>query len=266
MVSALDTAATEIVDTGALPVEAQDIEPAAQPEAVAETGQSEPTETANVTEASSLEIDDDTLTRLYKEKGLEDRIRESERQKTEARLKREAGSKESTREAVGHIIRAMGNDPNDTVEGTTVKRAEYLYELARAHSALEIAKELPEVIFADYKVPVEYREKAVEGLEAGSKTAYVKALVDGAIASQKGSLSLKDISADAPLRKEIDALVSERLKQELKAARVESSVVADAPTPPRAGSGAPLTREKISAMSVTEINSRWDEVQAVIRG
>lgn len=227
MVSALDTAAPEIVDTVQPDAVSQDIAPETPVEAVAETEQSQPTETVS-------EIDEDTLARLIKEKGLEDRIRESERQKTESRLKREAGSRESTREAVANIIRAIGGDPDSNVDGATVKRAEYLYELARAHSATELAKELPEAVLAEYKVPVEYRERAVEALETQGKTAYVRTLLEGAVAAQKGTLSLKDIPEDSTLRKEVDALVAEKLKSELKAARVENAPAPiDAPTPPR---------------------------------
>ena len=264
----LGTAAPEQVDTVDATVETQDTAPVVDAVVNAETEPLETTETVTAPEAKSFDdLDDDTRDRLYKGRGREARIRESERQKTEARLKRESGSKESTRDAVANIIRAIGHDPDSNVDGTTVKRAEYLYELARAHSATELATELPEAILADFKIPVEYRERAVEGLESGSKTAYVKALVEGAIAAQKGELTLNDIPEGSALRKEVDALVSERVKKELKAAKVESSPNAiDAPTPPRGGVATPITIETIKSMTPQEINANWADVQSALRG
>lgn len=248
--------------------DSQDIAPESNGVVGAETDSVEETETDKGSEAtfSFDSIDDDTLDRLYKERGREDRVRESERQKTEARLRREAGSKENVKTSVESFLRAAGVDPNELVDGTALKKSEFLYEQAKANAATEIAKQLPEAILGEYKVPVEYRERAVEELENGRMTMYVKHLVEGAVAAKSSDMRLKDVPEGSTLHKDVADMVAERLKAELKAAKFEERTRVEAPTPPRGNASTPLTRESITSMSPSEINARWDEVQAAIRG
>ena len=111
-----------------------------------------------------------------------------------ARLQREAGKKEVTRTNVTRFLSEIGAD---FVEDTS--RVDYLYELAAANSAMELATAIPEAILRNYALPADVREQAIAAREAGDWDGYVTKYVDGAASAKAEQLiadKVKQIEAD----------------------------------------------------------------------
>lgn len=190
---------------------------------------------------------------------LSDRDRERENagaNRERARLQREAGKKDSTRQNVARFLAEQGVDVDDT------QRLDYFYDLAAANSAMELATAIPEAILRNYTLPPAVREQAIAARENGDwdgyVTQYVTGAVDAGITQKVGTLSLKDIPADSALRKEIDAENQVWRAAELRALRASAAPRSPGGLPvPQGNAGGPtpysqMTSEQRAALSPSE--------------
>ena len=162
-----------------------------------------------------------------------------------ARLQREAGKKDSTRQNVSRVLTELGYDVSDTA------RLDYFYELAAANSAYELAQAVPEAVLRGYTVPVAVREQALEARERGDWDGYVGALLTGAVEAQ-------DAAREAEFESKVTAEVNRRLAAEIKARNLESAPRRERmPAPPAAAASSSvpyhlMTPEQRGAMSPAE--------------
>ena len=139
-----------------------------------------------------------------------------------SRLQREAGKKDVTVKNVQRwATEVFGAPLEDTAH------ASYLYDLAAANAAHELASTLPDVLMSDFKVPVEAREQAVEARERGDWNGYIGTLITGAVTAEVTKQREGDEAR-------INAEVQKRLASEIKARRIEAAPVREgAPAAPR---------------------------------
>lgn len=149
-------------------------------------------------------------------------------QRREAQLKLEAGRKENTIQSVRRWLSESGDQPDE-------QRGAYLYELAAANAAHEIATALPEAILRSYQLPAEVREKAIEARERGDWDGYVQSYVEGAV---NAVLETKVAEREKAIKAEYD----KKYAAEVKALRAENAPKRDGALPTPAGSAAPTKR------------------------
>ena len=242
-------------------------EPEAEPGATADAS-SEPAEVAG--EPGDAQ-DPSTLDELigrheWLRDALSARDRERENaggQRREAQLKREAGSREQTRQGTAAWMRAQGIDPDEAIQldnGQSWRRAEFMYDLARANTATEIVRDLPQHLLDKYTIPPEVREEAARVFDTpidadGTRDhlGYLQTLLSGALDAQ-------DKARESKLRKELEQEYKRKFDDEVKALRAEQTPQpAGAPNVPRGS--APdvlkipyheLTSQQRAAMSPTE--------------
>lgn len=228
---AQDTAAPEVV-TVTEPVEAPEPVEVAETAStvVAETEPQETTETARSWADSLADVPDDDLTSNDRIKSLIARREESARQKEADRLRREAGKQEVVTQQVDRFLREQGVDLEDK------SRLNFLYSLAKGHADFEAATDFAEALRSEFKIPADYKDRAVESREKGDFSGYVLALVEGAAAA-------KEAEIDARLRKEYDA----RLAAELRAKEVKPPTEPPPTTEKGSAAGGPVTWATIDA-------------------
>ncbi len=176
-------------------------------------------------------------------------------QRREAQLKREAGATENTRRNVTRFLTDMGVDPTELLmlpDGRTqLSRVDYLYSLAAANSAYELAQQVPDTILRNHPVPVEVREQAIEARERGDWDGYVSTLLNGAAEA-------KDVERQKTFDAKVTAEVNKRLAAEIKARELEKAPRRDPMPVMPAGTTSTavpyhlLTREQRAAMSPAE--------------
>lgn len=174
---------------------------------------------------------------------LKDRLAERDRdrenagaQRREAQLRREAGSRERIRADVSTFLQAQGLDPEEVVrDAPQYRRAEFMYALAEARAASEIAVALPDIIKTGFEVPPDVREEAARVFdqplnEQGDRNyqAYLKVLIDGAVGAEVAK-------REAVIRKEIEDANRKWRADEEKAMRAAATPQPSAaPAAPRA--------------------------------
>lgn len=159
------------------------------------------------------------------------KIRERENagaQRREAQLKRDAGKKDSTRQNVTRFLAENGVNVEDT------GKLDYLYDLAAANSAYELAQAVPEAVLSGFTVPVEARERAIEAREAGDWDGYVSTLVTAAAEEKVKALRAEDERRNS-------AEVQRLLAAEIKARGLEAAPVREGAPPRPVAAAAPVT-------------------------
>lgn len=192
---------------------------------------------------------------------LSDRLKERDRdrenagaQRREAQLRREAGSKERVRQDVGLFLQAVGVDPDEAVEAQPqFRRAEFLYTLAEARAASDLAGALPEVIKTEFEIPPEAREAAARIFdtplnEQGDRDhrGYIRALFDGAV---EGEVKKRE----AAIRAEVEAANRKWRADEERALRTQNTPQpAGSVAVPVGASGRRMTRAELDAMPTNQ--------------
>lgn len=188
---------------------------------------------------------------------LAERVKERDRerenagaQRREAQLRREAGSKERVKQDMAVYLQAIGVDPSEAVQvaGQQIQRAEFLYTLAEARAASDLAEALPDILKTEYAISPEVRERAARHFdtplnEQGDRDhrGYLRILIDGAVESE---LSKRE----AQLRKDLEAENRKWRADEERAMRAQA-------TPQPAGAPAvPVAQATGSSVTISNMH------------
>lgn len=175
-------------------------------------------------------------------------------QRREQQLKREAGQQDVTRRNVARFLQDTGIEVEDP------SRLDYLYSLAAANSAYELAQALPDAALRNYSIPVETREKALQARESGDWDGYLATLVNGAV-------EVKDAERQRLFDTKVTAEVNKRLAGEIKARGLEKAPVRDPmPATPvgSASRGGPTPEEYAGATRTQRAQWRREGVNPVV--
>jgi len=262
VVAPTDTAVA--LEVTALPVESAPSDES-QPE-VAEVGTPETEleaapETVKSWHEHIAEVSDDELLENDRFKSLLARREESARRRIEHDQQIKAGSDQQVMSTVGTLL--QGLDSGNLTPEKFQQAAAWTVQAARRFASEEIGIKLPEVLMGNYKIPVEYRERAIEAREQdnGNLDRYAKILIEGAVAAERGTTRLKDIPEGSPLHKDVQSEVARRFEAELKARGIEAQPRVGVPpptprgTPTGAAASVPyhlMTIEQRAAMSPAE--------------
>lgn len=167
-------------------------------------------------------------------------------QRREAQLKHEAGQKDVT---IRNVQRWATETLGAPLEDTT--QVAYLYDLAAANAARELATALPDAVLRNYAVAPESRNQALDARDRGDWDGYLTTLVAGAVEATLESRM-------EAYRKEQEAANQRWRAAELKAMRLEQAPKRDgAPAMPRGTTPEPvpyyqMTPEQRAAMTPEE--------------
>lgn len=218
----VDTAAVA-EDTAPEPVDEQ---PAAEVET------SEPTETSPVdaeTETASADepteteqrpaptLSDEEIQALIRERGLEDRIRESERQKFQQQQRREAGKKDSVTRAVDQFLDRVGVEVEDK------SQLGFLYDLAKGTGTYEMLGEYAQHLADAGRISNADLRRALEARESDGLLPYFEALQEADARARSEALSLDDIErlpAESKTRKAMEQWFQKRWDAEQQAQKL----------------------------------------------
>lgn len=150
-------------------------------------------------------------------------------QRREAQLRREAGSREGTRERVRELLEHLGIDELE-LDGRDERQLDLLYELASANASEEVMRALATQAAGAYGLTrgqLSSIDAAVSELDGGELSDYAMELFDAAVnaAARRGAtgLTLDDITPDlAPdLHRQIADEVDREVAAELRARELE---------------------------------------------
>lgn len=240
-----EATAAEPVDTAALEVETP---PALeQPETLTsdapETELEEAPETAQESAKSwadhLADVDEDELVNNDRIKSILARREESTRRRIERDQQLRAGQSQQAQATLTYLMQRL--ESGDITGPQFRQAAAQVYQAAEYANKVELAQKLPDALMGNYKIPLEYREKATD-LKAsapGDIDGYLRILVEGAVASERGTTRLKDVPEGSPLHKDIQAEVTKRFEAELRAAGVATQPrLQTPPQTPRGGNSA----------------------------
>lgn len=274
-----DGTAAEPVDTAVLGAETP---PALeQPETLApvspETELVDAPETATETAKSWAEhlvdVDEDELVNNDRIKDILARREESTRRKIERDQQLRAGQNQQAQATLTYLMQRL--DSGDITPSQFQQAAAQVYQAVEYANKVELAQKLPDALMGGYKIPLEYRERATDlKMRTPSDVdGYLRILVDGAVASERGTTRLKDVPEGSPLHKDIQGEVTKRLEAELKAQGIEKAPrLQTTPNTPRGGNG--LGRTMTLAEIEAEPTTQWlarpkperDRLMAAARG
>ena len=259
-----DTAAaledTAPVVEGAPPAEEQPETPeAAAPETELEAAP----ETAQDTRSWAdhlVDIDEDELVNHDRIKSIIARREESTRRKIERDQQLKAGSDQQVQSVVSYLLTRL--DAGEISPQQFQTAAGQAVQAARFYASVEMGKQLPDVLMSNYKIPVDFRERAVEARleDNGNLDRYTRILIEGAVAAERGTTRFKDIPEGSPLHRDVQAEVAKRVEAELKAKRITDQPKVDTPPPTTRGVAAGTTDlPDPRTMSVDDYGKYTDE-------
>ena len=224
------------------------------PVAATETEPESATETVSWTEHLA-KVEDTDLLEHPKIKSLLARKEESLRQRIERDQQLQAGSNQQVQGTVTRLLQML--DGGEISPQQFQQAAAQAVQASHYFASVEIGRKLPEVLMGNYKIPVEYRERAIEEREQdkGNLDRYVSTLIEGAVAAERGTTRLKDVPEGSALHKDVQSEVARRLAAELKAQGVEAQSRPENPpaTPRGPGTGnRVMSLQEIEAMPTNE--------------
>ena len=254
-------------DTAAAPVDTaaqvEDAPPAVeQPETpdtpASETALEAAPETAQDTKSWAdhlVDIDEDELVNHDRIKSIIARREESTRRKIERDQQLKAGSDQQVQSVVSYLLTRL--DAGEISPQQFQQAAGQAVQAARYYASVEMGKQLPDVLMSNYKIPVDFRERALEAKleDNGNLDRYTKILIEGAVAAERGTTRFKDIPEGSPLHRDLQAEVAKRVEADLRARGIEAAPkLSVPPTTPRGASGVStsLSLAEIEAMPTTE--------------
>lgn len=154
----------------------------------------------------ALLSNDELRSKLFEHPSVVEKLRERENagaNRREAQLKRDAGKKDVTVQNVRRFFAEVGAEADEAKFG-------YLYDLAAANSAMELATAIPEAVLRKYTIPADVREQAISAREQGDWDGYISTYIESA-AEQRA----EQLFADR--KKQLDAENQKWRSAELKA-------------------------------------------------
>lgn len=163
------------------------------------------------------------------------------RQQHEAKLRRDAGTRDNTVRAYNRSLLEAGFDP-DTVNENARMAGEFAYELAQTHATHSIMRDVAEASLEHFAVPeaerAALRTLIDETTDPGKMADIASRLIDSAVDARMATRA-KELEAASKLSE--DKRVAERVEAELRAQNMEQQARPDTvPSAPRgngAGSG-----------------------------
>ena len=176
-----------------------------------ETPETETTETVlgDATETVSwadrlAEVEESELIEHPTIKSLLARKEESLRQRIERDQQLKAGSDQQVQGTVTRLMQMLdaGEITSQQFQQTTAQ----VIAASHYYASVEIGRKLPDVLMANYKIPVEYRERALEAREQdkGNLDRYASILIDGAAVFTASNFDVDDVPKDSKLWKSIE--------------------------------------------------------------
>ena len=207
-----------------------------------------------------VDVDEDELVNHDRIKSILARREESTRRKVERDQQLKAGSDQQVQSVVSYLMQRL--DSGEVTPQQFAQTAAQAIQAAKFYASVEMGKQLPDLLMSNYKIPVDYRERALEAKldDNGNLDRYTRILIDGAVASERGTTRLKDVPEGSALHKDVQAEVSKRVEADLRARGVEAQTRLETPPPTtrgaeRSSSITPyhlMTREQRQAMSPAE--------------
>jgi hypothetical protein len=211
--------------------------------------------------------------------------RENATRKYAADLRRQAGNSEHVRSTMTAVVKAAKDADDGDLDEVSAQAAQGVIQNNQQFALRQVLEDIPKAIMAQYNLPVEAREAALDRHDSGDPDGYVRALVEGAVAVEHAkrlqALTVGDVPkdsafwsnfglADAPegskVRKDLDAWKAGELAAADLERREKTAAVATTPkgTEPSA-SGGKLTLNKLKKMTPAQVSAEdKSEVDAVL--
>ena len=197
------------------------------------------------------------------------------KQSTEARIRREAGTRENVAAVFTRLVNAAGVDLQ-TLDQTAVRELQAALGMNRAFEAAALAREFPEKLFGIYNLPADSLTEALLKRDSGDVDGYLRTIVDAVVQTETTAAwadhGLADVPPGSKLAKEIAAdkktwQADEKKAADMTAKQNKNGKVENPPKTPKGSTGgtSKLTFQKLKKMTSAEIGALdQTEVDAVL--